>query len=52
MFSVLGGNVDDYVSLGYFRRYDPSIDPYSACLEDLPKEVMWITFFNPSYDFS
>jgi len=52
MFSMLGGNVDDYVSLGYFRRYDPSIDPYCVCLRNLPKKVMWTIFFNHSYDFS
>jgi len=51
-FSVLGGNVDDYVSLGCFRGYDPSIDPYCVCIGGLPRKVMWITFFNPSYDFS
>jgi len=31
-FSVFGGNVDDCVSLGYFRGYDPSIGPYCICL--------------------
>jgi len=51
-FNVLGGIVDDYVSLCYFRGYDPSIDPYYACLEDLPRKVMWTMLFNPSYDFS
>jgi len=51
VFDVLGGNVNDYVSLGYFRGYDPSIDSYCVCLEDLPRKVMWITFFNPFYDF-
>ena len=51
-FNLLGRTVDDYVSLGYFRGYDPSIDPYCACLEDLPRTVMWTMLFNPSYDFS
>jgi len=51
MFNMLGGNVDDYVSLGYFSGYDPSIDPYYVCTEDLPKKVMWTTFFYPSCDF-
>jgi len=46
MFGVLGGNVDDYSPLGYFRGYDPSIDPYYVCC--LGKT----TFLNPSYDFS
>jgi len=51
-FNVLGGNVDDYASLGYFRGYNPSIDPYYVCLDDLPRKIMWTTFFNPSYNFS
>ena len=49
---MLGGKGDDYVSLGYFRRYDPSIDPYYVCLEDLSRKITWTTFFNSSYDFS
>jgi len=49
---MLGRNVDDYVSLGYFRGYDPSIDPYCVCLEYLPSNVMWTTLFNPFYYFS
>ena len=51
-FNVLSGNVDDYLSLGYLRGYDHSIDPYYIYLEDLPRKIMWSTFFNPSYDFS
>jgi len=51
-FNVLDGNVDDYLSLDYFRGYDPSIDPYCICLEDLPRKIMWSTLFNPFYDFS
>ena len=31
-FNVLGGNVDDYLSLGYSRGYDPSINSYYVCL--------------------
>jgi len=51
-FNVLGGNVDDYLSLGYLRGYDPSIDPYCRSLEDLPRKITWITCFSPFYDFS
>jgi len=47
----LVGNFDDYLSLGYLRGCDPSIDPYCVCLEDLPKEIMRTTFFNPFYNF-
>ena len=52
MFNILGENVDDYVSLGYFGGNDPSIDPYCVCLEDFPKKIIWNTFFNHSYSFS
>ena len=52
MFDMLGGNVDDYVSLRYFGGYDPIIDPYYVSLEDLPSKVTWTISFNPSYDFS
>jgi len=52
MFCILGGNVDDYVSLGYLRGYDPSIDPYCVSLRGLPKKIKWTTIFNLSYDFS
>ena len=51
-FNVLGGNVDDYLSLGNFRGYDPSIDPYCEFLEDQLRKIMWSTFVDPSYDFS
>jgi len=51
MFSILSGNVDDYVSLGCFRGHDPSIDPDYACLKDMPKKVMWTMLFTASYDF-
>ena len=40
------------MSLGYFGRYDPSINPYYVCLEDLSRKITWTTFFNHSYDFS
>ena len=52
IFSMLGGNLDNFVTLGYVRGYDPFIDPYCVCLKDLLRKVIWTTFFNPSYDFS
>jgi len=52
VFDVLSGNANNFVSLGYFKGCDPSIDPYCVCLRDLPKKITWTTFFNPSYDFS
>jgi len=34
MFSMLDWSLDNYVSLGYFRDCDPSIDPYCIFLGD------------------
>jgi len=34
------------------KEYDPSVDLYYVCLEDLPRKVMWTAIFNSSYDFS
>jgi len=52
VFDVLGGYVDNFLSLGYLRGYDPSIDPYCVYVGDLPRKVMLTVFFNPCYDFS
>jgi len=52
MFHMLGGNVVDYVSLGYLGGYDPLIDYYYLCVGDLPRKVIWTTFLTPSHDFS
>ena len=49
---MLGGNVHNFVSLGYFRGCEPSIDPYCVYLKDLPRKITWSTCFNPFYDFS
>ena len=38
MFNMLGGNVDDFLSLAYFSGYNASLDPYYMYLEDLPKK--------------
>jgi len=50
VFDVLGGNVNNFASLGCFSGFNTSLDPYYMYLEDL--KIMWIIFFNPSYDFS
>jgi len=52
IFSMLNGNIDDYLSFGYLRGYDRFIDSYSLYQEDLPRKAMCTTFFSPSYDFS
>jgi len=39
-------------SLGDIRGYSPSVDPYCAYLEDVPRKIMWSTFFDHTFDFS
>jgi len=47
------GNVDDCVdNVGTFRRYDPSLDPYSLCLGNMPAKFMDTIAFDHSHDFS
>ena len=52
MFSVLGGNNETFESLGYLSGYDAALDPYCTYLVDVPRKIMWHTFFNFSFDFS
>ena len=47
------GNVSDCIrSLGTFEGYDPPIDPFPDYLVDMPRKIIWTTFFDPSSDFS
>ena len=46
MLNLLGGNVENLESLGYFRGYDAALDPYCIDLVDLPRKIMWNTFLN------
>ena len=39
-------------SLGNIKGYNPSLDPYCAYLEDLPRKIMWSTLFDHTFDFS
>lgn len=51
--AVLKGNVVDcFESLGAFRGYDPSLDPYSLYLEDMPGKILFLIAVNHSTDFS
>ena len=45
-------NIDDFVSLSYFRGYDTSLDPYYLYLIDERSKIIWNTFFNFSFGFS
>ena len=52
VLNLLGGNNESFASLGYFRGYDAALDPYCVDLVDLPKKIMWHTFFNFSMAFT
>jgi len=51
--AVLKGNVVDCSkSLGTFKEYASSLDPYSLYLENVPGKIMFIISFDHSTDFS
>jgi len=52
MFHMLGGNVDHFEFVGYLSGYDTGLDPYCLSLVDMPRKIMWSTFFDFSFDFS
>ena len=52
VLNVLGGNVENFGSLGYFSGYDATFDSYCIYVVDKPKKIMWSTFFDFSFDFS
>jgi len=52
MFHILGGNVENFESLGYSSGYDAALDPYCIHLVDMPRKILWNTFFAFSFDFS
>ena len=52
MFHMLGGNNDNFKSLGYLSGYDAALDPCCTYLVDKPRKIMWHTFFDFSFDFS
>jgi len=52
MFSMLGGNINNFISLGYFYGYNAFLDPYYMHLVDAPRKIIWNTFFDYSFDFS
>jgi len=50
---MLQGDMFDCIdSLGIFRGYDPSLDPYSLYLESMPLKIIFITTFPSFTDFS
>jgi len=52
IFNMLSGNVDIFMSLGYFKEYDAFLDPYCIHLVDKPRKKLWNNFFAFSFDFS
>ena len=42
----------NHESLGDIRGYSPSFDSYCASIKDVPRKIMWCTFFNHTFDFS
>ena len=53
LFDMPKGNViDDNWSLGAFGGYNPFLDPFHVYLMDLPRKIMWTTFFDYFFDFS
>jgi len=50
---VLKGKVSDCISsLGTVEGYDPPFDPFYNYLVDMPRKIIWTTFFDHSFDFS
>jgi len=50
---VLKGKVTDCIrSLGTFEGYDPPFDPFHDYQVDMPRKIIWTTFFDHSFDFS
>jgi len=52
MFNVLGGNLENFESLGSLCGYDAALDQYCIDLEDISRKIMWNTIFGFSFDFS
>jgi len=52
-YDVLKGKVPDCIrSLGTFESYNPSLDPFHDYRVDLPRKIIWTTFFDHFSDFS
>jgi len=41
-----------YESRGNIRGSYPLLDPHYTYLDDVPRKMMWSTFFNHTFDFS
>jgi len=52
LFNVLGGNNDNFESLGNFSGYDVVLDPYCMNVVDMLRKIMWTPFFTFSSYFS
>ena len=45
MFNMLDGNIDNFMSIGYYSAYNASADPYCMYLVDKPRKIEWNTSF-------
>jgi len=52
LLNLLSGNNEKMESLGFLCGYDAALDPYCINLVDMPRKILWNTFFNFSFDFS
>jgi len=52
VLNMLGGNYENFESLGYFSGYDAALDPYCINLVNEPRKILWNTFFVFSFDFA
>jgi len=50
MLNMLGGDVENFGSVGYFSGYDVALGPYCIYLVDKPRQILWNTFFVFSFD--
>ena len=44
IFDMLGGNLDNFLSLSYLSGYDASFDLYCIYLGHKRKKILWNTF--------
>jgi len=51
MLNLLGGNVENFESLGSLCGYNAALDPYCIDLVDMPRKIMWTTIFDFSMAF-
>ena len=51
MFNMLGGNDNNFVSLGYFSKYNASFNLYYMYIVAEPSKIMWNTLLDFCLNF-